>query len=211
MFEQLFGSKTRARLIKLFLDNPEKAFYVRQLTRITGAMINSIRRELQILEELGIIYIERDLIEENKKTHNLPESLNTKKFFKLNKKNIFHNELQTIFKKNELVSEKKLTERLSDMDGMFLVVLGGKFIREENAKTDLLLVSVAGRNKNSDIIKELQSQIKKEINYTILKPDEYYLRKDINDKFLHEIINNSRKIILLDKLKEINKQQEYAQ
>ena len=33
MIEQLFGSKTRVMLLRLFLNNPEKFYYVRELTR----------------------------------------------------------------------------------------------------------------------------------------------------------------------------------
>ena len=32
--EKLFGSKTRAKLLNLFFENPEKSFYVREMTRV---------------------------------------------------------------------------------------------------------------------------------------------------------------------------------
>ena len=53
--EQLFGSKTRARLLSLFLENSERCFYVRELTRRIDAQLNSVRRELQNLVRLGIV------------------------------------------------------------------------------------------------------------------------------------------------------------
>ena len=53
--EQMFGSKTRARLIGLFLQYPKEAFFVRELTRRIDAQLNSVRRELKNLVEMGII------------------------------------------------------------------------------------------------------------------------------------------------------------
>ena len=53
--EKLFGSKTRAKLLKLFFENPEKSFYVREMTRVIDEQINSVRRELLNLESIGII------------------------------------------------------------------------------------------------------------------------------------------------------------
>ena len=53
--EQLFGSKTRSRLLQLFLKNPEERYYVRELTRKIGAQLNSVRRELNNLVELGVV------------------------------------------------------------------------------------------------------------------------------------------------------------
>ena len=53
--EQMFGSKTRARLMSLFLQCSQDAFYVRQLTRKIDAQLNSVRRELKNLLEMGLI------------------------------------------------------------------------------------------------------------------------------------------------------------
>ncbi len=206
MFEQLFGSKTRAKLIKTFLEYPDRAFYVRELTRVTGSMINSVRRELKILEDLDIIYVEKSLIEKNIVQHNLPEGLNTKKFFKLNQENVFHKELRTIFKKNDIINEKNLATNLDEINGVYLAVLVGVFIKNESSPTDVLIVAESGRNNRIlPIVKTLQDDIKKEMSYTILPPEEYLLRKDINDRFLYAIINDRKKITLLDKLSEITK------
>lgn len=55
MIDALFGSKTRVKLLHLFLNNPGKAFYVREITRLIDEQINSVRRELSNMLEVGII------------------------------------------------------------------------------------------------------------------------------------------------------------
>src|SRR6476620_4125867 len=55
MVEQLFGSKTRVKLLQLFYSNPNRAFYVREITRKIDEQINSVRRELANLLSIGII------------------------------------------------------------------------------------------------------------------------------------------------------------
>ena len=40
MFEQLFGSKTRVKLLQLFFENPNRSFYVREITRKIEEQIN---------------------------------------------------------------------------------------------------------------------------------------------------------------------------
>ena len=55
MIDALFGSKTRVKLLHLFLNNPGKAFYVREITRLINEQINSVRRELLNMLEVGII------------------------------------------------------------------------------------------------------------------------------------------------------------
>lgn len=54
-FEHLFGSKTRVKLLSLFYNNPERPFYVREITRKVNEQINSVRRELQNLLNIGIV------------------------------------------------------------------------------------------------------------------------------------------------------------
>ena len=56
--EKLFGSKTRAKLLALFFENPDKSYYVREITRVIEEQINSVRRELTNLNALGLVKIE---------------------------------------------------------------------------------------------------------------------------------------------------------
>ena len=51
----LFGSKTRVKLLHLFFNNPGRAFYGREITRIIDEQINSVRRELANLLNVGVI------------------------------------------------------------------------------------------------------------------------------------------------------------
>ena len=53
--EKLFGSKTRTKLLALFFSNPSQSYYVREITRVIGEQINSVRRELLNLDSVGII------------------------------------------------------------------------------------------------------------------------------------------------------------
>src|SRR5437588_11935214 len=55
MIDQLIGSKTRVKLLQLFFSNPNRAFYVREITRKIDEQINSVRRELANLLSIGII------------------------------------------------------------------------------------------------------------------------------------------------------------
>ena len=55
MIDSLFGSRTRVKLLHLFLSNPNKSFYVREITRLIDEQINSVRRELANMLEVGII------------------------------------------------------------------------------------------------------------------------------------------------------------
>jgi len=55
MLEKLFTSKVRVDMLKLFLRDPEEEYYVREITRAVGTEINAVRRELENLENIGLV------------------------------------------------------------------------------------------------------------------------------------------------------------
>jgi hypothetical protein len=82
MIEQLFGSKTRVKLLQLFFANPNRNFYVREITRKIDEQINSVRRELANLLSIGII---------------VSEDTNNKLFYEVNQNYEFYAPLSAIF------------------------------------------------------------------------------------------------------------------
>ncbi|GAG31692.1 unnamed protein product, partial [marine sediment metagenome] len=70
--------------------NPEREMYIREIVRITNENINSIRRELINLEEIGLLT--------SRKT------VNTKRYV-VNKKMPIYNELTNIILKTEGVGK----------------------------------------------------------------------------------------------------------
>lgn len=55
MLKNLFTSQVRLDMLNLFLFDPEKEHYVREVTRQVGTEINAVRRELDNLEKLGLV------------------------------------------------------------------------------------------------------------------------------------------------------------
>ncbi len=82
MIEQLFGSKTRVKLLQLFYSNPNRSFYVREITRKIDEQINSVRRELANLLNVGLI---------------TSDSTNNKVYYEVNQKYEFFSPLEEIF------------------------------------------------------------------------------------------------------------------
>ena len=196
MLEQLFGSKTRVKLIRVFLDNPEKKFFVRELTRLTDTLINSIRRELDNLVDLKIVVIEESAEPKVEK-----RGLNTKKFYKLNKKNLFLQDLHNLFSKGKILVEKRLIEKIKKLGDVHYIAFSGVFIDDEKANTDVVVVGDMEMSKLKAVFSKFEKEINKQIRYTIMNLKEFELRSDIADNFLRDIIENERNIVVLDKLK----------
>ncbi len=192
MLEQLFGSRTRYKLLKLFLSKPEEKFFIREVGRQTGERINSVRRELNNLEKLGIIKVVTDTeLVKNKRGRNIK---NLKKFYVVDQQFPLFKELQELLIKAQLVIKNGLLKQLETFGKIRLLVLTGIFVGDLEAPTDLLIVGSLNRKKLSGILKKLEKSLGQEIRYTLMTVKEYNYRNDITDKFLYKILE-SKKVI----------------
>lgn len=184
MLSQLFGSEARVKILNIFLTKPDNTYYLRQLARDLDLQLNSVRRELVNLEQLGVII---PLVAEVKSKE--------KKYYAVNRDFLLFNEIKSLFIKAQLLSTKDFIENVQKICTPKLFILTGFFTGNNEAKTDLLIVGRINKEKLLKLIKELEESIDKEINYTIMDEREFTYRKEIFDVFLHKIITGKNLIV----------------
>jgi hypothetical protein len=55
ILHRLFSSRARAQLVVTLFADPEREYYMRELSRTTGEVIGSVQRELDNLEDLDLV------------------------------------------------------------------------------------------------------------------------------------------------------------
>lgn len=193
MIEQLFGSKTRVKLLQLFYGNPNRSFYVREITRKIDEQINSVRRELANLLTIGII---------------TSDTTNNKVYYEVNQKFEFYEPLLTMFgggRVNVAPKSGKVARPSTDssselkmLGNVELALLTGQFTRDETAGIDLLLVGNINPSKATKFVSELEAKEGKEIRYTVFSLEDFRYREQIKDRFI-VTVKEAKKQILVDK------------
>lgn len=184
MFEQLFGSRTRIKLLKLFLLEPVSPdYYVRQICRKTGEHINSIRRELANLANLGLIRAKR---------------VGKKLYYEPNLNFILFPELKNLFMKSCLLIERALVKKINRIGKPKLLILTGFFTNVSNVQVDMLLVGRINRQKLARLIKKFEKEMGRPIRYSIMSNKEFKYRHNLTDRFLFDILEN-KKLVLINK------------
>jgi hypothetical protein len=187
MIDALFGSKTRVKLLHLFLNNPGKAFYVREITRIIDEQINSVRRELSNMLAVGII---------------TSDSADNKLYYEVNQRYEYYVPFRAIFADEhiESVDGSKLGEDwralIVQLNGIRLAVVAGVLVKGSMSTIDLLLVGDVAVTKVKSAVKQIEKREARELNYSILSYDEFYYRLSVRDKFITEILNGKHAILL---------------
>lgn len=185
MIEQLFGSKTRVKLLQLFYSNPNRSFYVREITRKIDEQINSVRRELANLLNVGIIS---------------SENTNNKLYYEVNQKYEYYKPLLEIFGNTTVSAEKEVAEddELKQLGRVDVAIFTGQFTRDNRSGVDFLLVGDINQTQLAKYVAELEKKEGKEIRYAAIETDEFEYRKKLNDRFLINVLE-SKKQVLVDK------------
>ena len=203
MIEQLFGSKTRVKLLQLFYSNPNRSFYVREITRKIDEQINSVRRELSNLLSIGII---------------TSDTTNNKLYYEVNKKYEYFSPLTEIFGApgstgqitsiSDDVKADIMPEQLKNLGHIELIIMTGQFTRDERSGVDLLLVGDINQTQLLKYIADLEKEEGKEIRYVSMNLKEYEYRLQINDRFLSKVLDSKKQILfdrnILNKLSELS-------
>jgi hypothetical protein len=194
MIDALFGSKTRVKLLHLFLSHPGQSFYVREITRIIDEQINSVRRELSNMLEVGVI---------------TSDSADNKLYYQVNQRYEFYSPLRAIFagepmdatkpslSDGEMVSEQYLSA-ISGIAALRVAILSGILVKGSTSPVDVLLVGTLPAAKVKTAMAIIEKLEGREINYSVMPYEDFYYRLSVRDRFITEILN-SKHTVALDK------------
>ena len=189
--DSLFGSKTRVKLLNLFFNNPNTNYYVREITRLIDEQVNSVRRELSNLQEVGIVVStnnERNL------------------FYTLNHNFEYYLPLRAIFSDEPMLLKQQNTDNKNSnywddklalvLDYINVFIISGKLVEDSNSKVDMIIVGDNKDNKLSNWANSLEESMNKQLNYSIMNTSEFYYRFSTKDIFLNSVLKNKYKVIL---------------
>lgn len=177
-------SKVRVKILKSLLENPKEMYHVREIVRRTVEEINAVRRELQRMEEAGMV----------KK-----ESRGNRLYYWFNYEYSYFQELlQLITKATGLgFSIRKNRGKLGKIA---FVMFSGEFVRhEERNSTDQIDVLVVGDvvlPELANLVRQEETKRKTEINYSPMTKEEFEFRKSRRDPFILQILSGSRFMVI---------------
>ena len=183
MLEQLFGSRTRVKLLRLFLTRNDEQFYVREISRIIDEQINSVRRELNNLEDIGLVSSRTE---------------DKKKYFKVNQDFELFSELRTLVFKSRITLEKEFIQSIRSLGAIDYMALTGYFVNDDTSQVDIFIVGTVSRSRLMKLLERFREAFGMQLRFTVMEREEYMYRRDVTDKFLYTILNGP-KIVVIDR------------
>lgn len=191
MIDSLFGSKTRVKLLGLFMNNPERSFYVREITRNINEQINSVRRELANLVEIGVV---------------TRDSVDNRLYYKADINFRYYHALREMFaNETEVVRGPKVevdawAAKFAAINGIKEVIFAGALVYESASPLDLIVAGdpTMDQSKVRALIKALEKGLDAQLNYSILDTEDLYYRLSIRDRFVLDVLESKHTVVLDD-------------
>lgn len=184
MLESIFGSATRVKMLNLLLLAADQRFEPARLARDLDLPANSVRHELDNLVRFGLLSEEKIL---------------KKRYFSVKADFILYPEIKALFAKAQILSSQKFIFGLQKISQPKFLALTGIFTNYPEAQTDLLVVGNVRRPAFLKLMKELEHDLGREINFTIMTEKEFLYREEIMDIFLYNILSG-KTLVLIDNL-----------
>lgn len=185
MLSDLITSKSRIKVLSIFLSQPSEMYHVRELVRRTNDEINAVRRELLFLEKNGIL---------------VREPRANRVYYSLSKNYPFYFDLLRLGTKTIGFGGDLLRNR-AKVGKIKYAMFSGRFARrmkKEVDDVDFLIVGTVVLPELALLIREEEKRIDREINYTVMSEEEFDFRKKKRDPFILSILSGSRVMIIGD-------------
>jgi len=191
VIDRLFSSNARVEILKLFLFNPEDSYYQRQISTLTHQPIRAVQREVEKLQELG-------LIEKSIQGNRI--------YYKINKNCHIFEELKAILFKSVGIAEtlKENLRKVKDIEIAFIYGSYAKGGESLLSDIDLMVIGAISSKKLSSLLSKPKSDLRRVINYAKYIPQEFKKRIRENDHFLSSVLKE-KKIFIIGNENELKK------
>ncbi len=184
MLKNLFTSEVRILLLNMFLMNPAKEYYLRELASRFKRSPRQVSVELNNLSRIGLLHKRI-----SGKQH----------YFSINTRHVLFEDLQNIFKKTVGLVEfirRALKPYKEEVDFALLFGSWARGTAVAESDVDLLLIGDLQARRISGTLMQVGQQIEREINFTIFSKNDFLNRNNKNDHFIKSILKEKTIFIL---------------
>jgi len=164
MIKKLLGSRTRMNILKLFVFNPKRDFYTREIERLIKGPFDPMRRELINLESTGLL---RSRIS------------GRQKYYSINTAHPLFPEFKSMILKTVGIGDtlKNTVKDKNDIAAAFIYGSYARNVEELESDIDIFVVGGISSKDLRAAISEIEGRTMREINSVV------YSAKELKEKY----------------------------
>lgn len=181
---KLFGGQARVKIMRLFLLNNNSMFELEEVSSRSRVTKANSRKEVNALSAMG--FVKQKFI-----THEGSRGAKKKvPTWQLDPSFPYINSILDLLVDPSLLLREDLPARFKQIGKIKLMIVSGIFIGTDKSRVDILIVGdKLKKNGIQQIIKGLESEVGKELDYVVLDSEEFKYRIDMYDKLVCDIID----------------------
>lgn len=173
--DKLFGSPYRAKLLRLFVANPDNVFDLKTIGKRIGALPVKLRKDLALLQAISFVKV---------------KSKNKVNGWQLDPTFPFVSHLRTLLTTELLYKRTSLMNRFKGVGKLKFLAISGVFIQDPNSRADLVIVGDGLKKPAVDrAIKSIEAEIGRELNYATFDTVDFMYRFNASDKFIRDLLD----------------------
>jgi hypothetical protein len=188
---KLFGGQPRIKIMRLFLLNSEEIFEIEDITSRSRVAKTTAKKEINALVSMEFIKPKTLIVEGARGAKKKVPA------WQLNQSFQYLPHVKELLINPSILLQEDLVERFKGVGRIKLMVVSGVFIGEGKSRVDLLLVCDKLNKTNlNQVVKALEAEIGKELDYVVFDSNEFKYRIDMYDKLVCDVIDLPHKTLI---------------
>ncbi len=178
MLKQLLRSRTRISVLKLFVFNPNKEYYIREIERMTKEPFDPVRMELRRLENVGLLK---------------SRTSGRQKYYSMNTNHKLFSDIKAIILKTVGIGD--LLESALNREDISVAFIYGSYAKDaEYAESDIDIFVIGGISSKElqAIISDIENTTKHEINHTVYSLEELREKYKSKNNFITGVLKGQK-------------------
>ncbi len=191
----LFSSDPLVKIMRLFLMNQDETFTLTEISNRTLSKDQSAKREIEILEQVGFVR-PKTVVREVPGKDKVVKKIKTLAW-EIDKTFHYLEPLYSLLIEYDTLKQNDVVSRFRPAGKIKLLVVSGVFIKDPEARADLLVVGDnLNRKKIEAAVKFFEAQLGKELQYAMFDTEEFVYRRDMYDKLLCDIFDGNHEVLI---------------
>lgn len=179
MLKKILGSRIRVNILKLFIFNPKKEYYVREIERLIKEPFDPMRRELIHLETIGLLNSRMS---------------GRQKYYSLNSNHTLFPEFKSMILKTVGIGDalKRVVKDRDDIITAFIYGSYAKNTEDTESDIDIFVVGDISSKDLQEAVSEIEGQTKREINPTVYSLKELREKHKLKNHFILAVLKEAK-------------------
>ena len=181
---KLLGGHARVKIMRLFLLNNTNTFDIEEIVSRSRVTKQNARKEVNALVSMGFVKAKSITKEGSRGAKKKVSAWQLDLGFQYLKA------VRNLLVDPNLLMQEDLTTRFKQIGKIKLMLVSGVFIGDDNSRADVLLVGDRlKKNILGQVVKGLEAEIGKELDYVVLDTNEFNYRLEMYDKLVCDMID----------------------